>query len=98
MFFALLPGVKRFILGVTDAPELLVGRGRLGSIALADQLHDAFAAVNLLAEHRAQIALFSAEDVLPHRLVPEELQGIRNQLTRGFQLLADRGNENGGAP
>src|ERR1700722_18165692 len=82
-------GVERFVLRVADAAKLPVGRGRLGSVTSANQLHDAIAAVNLLAEHRAQITLLGAEDVLPDWFVAEKLQRVGNQLARAFQLLAD---------
>src|SRR5687768_2376227 len=57
-FLAALPGVERFVLRVTDAAELRIGLGRFGAIAIADNLEDAFALIDLLPQHRAEIACF----------------------------------------
>src|ERR1041384_2176208 len=71
-FFAPLPGIERFVLRVTHPAELRIGLGRLGAVAIADDLEDAFALVDLLAQHPAQIAGLSPENILPDRLITEE--------------------------
>ena len=93
--FPLLPGIKRLVLRVTDPAELFVRRGRLGAVALADELDDTFALIDLLTQHLAQVASFGAEDVLPDRLVTQESQRVGDELPRAAQLLAHRGNEDG---
>jgi hypothetical protein len=49
--------------------------------------------IDLLAQHRAQVARFGPENVLPDRLIPEEGQGIGGELPAASQLAADSGNE-----
>src|SRR5688572_3149449 len=93
-FFAALPGVKRLVLRVADAAELRIGLRRLRAVTIADNLEDAFALVDLLPEHRAEIARFGAENVLPDRLVTEIGQGVGRKLPAASQFLADGGNEN----
>jgi hypothetical protein len=92
--FAALPGVKRLVLRVAHAAELRIGLGRLGAIAIADNLQNTFALIDLLAKHRAEIACFGAEDFLPDRLVTEIGQGVSRELAAAPQFLADGGNEN----
>ena len=55
---------------------LVVGFGRLGAVAIADNLEDPFALVDLLAQHRPKIAGFGPKDLLPDRLVTQERQGV----------------------
>src|SRR5688572_29252592 len=93
-FFAALPGVKRLVLRVADAAELRVGLRGLCAITIADNLEDPFALIDLLPEHRAEIARFGAENVLPDRLVTEVSQRVRGELPAAPQFLADGGNEN----
>ena len=50
-------------------------------------LDDARACVNAAAYHAAQIALFSAENILPVWLVTQELKRVRHKLTRASQFL-----------
>jgi hypothetical protein len=51
---------------------MVIGNGWLGSVALADQLDDTFALINLLAQHRTQVASFRPENVLPDRFVTQK--------------------------
>src|SRR2546423_15518724 len=92
-FFAALPGIERFVLSVTDAAELGIGRGRFGAVAVADDLEDAFALVDLLAQHPAQIAGLGPEDILPDRLVAEKSEGIGGELPAAAKFAADGGDE-----
>ena len=94
--FSLLPGVERFVLRVTDAAKLFVRSRRFGPVALANELDDPFALIDLLTQHLAQIAPFGSKDVLPDRLVPQESEGVGHELSGTAQLFADRGNENRG--
>src|SRR5262249_61984270 len=57
-FLTTVPCVERFELRVANPAILLVWYWRLGAIATADQLHDALAFLDLLAQHSAQIAPF----------------------------------------
>jgi hypothetical protein len=49
--------------------------------------------IDLLAQHRAQVAGFGAKNLLPDRLVPEKGQSIGGKLPTTSQLTADRRNE-----
>src|SRR5436190_11503969 len=60
-FFAALACIKRLVLGVADPAKLWVDSGRLGAVAIADNLEDPFALIDLLTQHRAQVAGFSAK-------------------------------------
>jgi hypothetical protein len=62
---------------------------------LADELDDAFALVDLRAQHLAEVAAFGPEDILPDRFVTEESQSVGDKLARAAQFFADGGNENG---
>src|SRR5438270_12448246 len=92
-FFATFPGVRCYILSVTHAAELRVGRGWLGAVAIANDLQHAFALVDLLTQHRAQVARLSAEDILPDRLVAEKGEGVGGELAAAAQFAADGGDE-----
>jgi hypothetical protein len=91
--FAFRPGVKGLVLSVTDPPELRVGLERLSAVAIADYLEDAFALVDLLAQHGAEISGFGPENFLPDRLVTEEGEGIRGELAAASELSTDGGYE-----
>src|SRR3954449_1875494 len=93
-FLAAFPGVKRFVLGVTDTAEFRIGRGRLGAVAVAYDLEDAFALVDLLAQHPAQIARLGAENILPDRLITEKAQGVGGELAATAKLAADGRDKN----
>ena len=80
-------------MGVADPAELRIGLGPLGAVAVADDLEDAFTLVDLLAQHRAEIAGLGAEDVLPDRLITEEGEGVGGELAAAAQFTADGGNE-----
>ena len=92
---ATLPGVKSLILCVTNATEFFIRDGRLGAIGLADELNHALALIHLQTQHRAQIALFHPEDVLPERLIAQESKSVSHQLARTPQLFTHCGNKNG---
>src|SRR2546423_1882161 len=79
-FLAALPGIERFVLRITHPAELRIGRGRLGAVTFADDLEDAFALGDLLAQHPAQVAGLGPEDVLPDWLVTEKAEGVRGEL------------------
>jgi hypothetical protein len=81
-------------LRVADAAELRIGLGRLGAVAITDNLEDPFALIDLLPQHRAQVASFGAENILPDRLVTEIGQRVGGELPAAPQFLADGGNEN----
>ena len=91
--FASRAGVEGFVLGVADAAELRVGLGRLGAVAVADDLEHAFALVDLLAQHFAQVAGLGAEDILPDWLVTEEGEGIGGKLPAAAEFAANGGDE-----
>src|ERR1700682_4946544 len=91
---AALARIERLVLRIAHTAKLRVGLGRLGPVAIADDLKHAFALIDLLAQHRAQVAGFRTEDVLPDWLVAEESQRVGGKLAATPQLAADRGNEN----
>ncbi len=93
-FLSALPGVESFVLRIAHPAELLVGRWRLCSVALTHQLNDSFALIDLLAKQSAQIAAFSAKDVLPDRLITEKGQGVRHELPGASKFPTNRRNEN----
>jgi hypothetical protein len=93
-FFAAFSGVERFELGITDSPVMVVGDGWLSSVTLTHQLDDSFALIDLLAQHRAQVASFRSEDVLPDRFVTQKGQRIGDKLPRAAELSTNRGNKN----
>src|SRR3979411_2845667 len=67
-FLPALAGVEGFVWGVADPAKLRIGLGGLGAVAIADDLEDAFALIDLLAQHRAEIAGLGAEEILPEWL------------------------------
>ena len=81
---------------VIDPAELFVRSGRLGPVTLADELDDAFALIDLLAEHLAQVSPLGPKNVLPNGLVTQKSQSISDELPGTPQLLANRGNKDGG--
>ena len=93
-FLSALPGVESFVLRIAHAPELLVGSWRLCSVALPHQLNDSFALIDLLAQQRAQVPAFCAENVLPDWLVAKEGQGVRHELPGASEFPTNGGNEN----
>jgi len=92
-FLAALPCVKRFVLSITHATKLLVGRRRFRAVALTDQLDNALALIDLLTQQSAEIAAFGSKDVLPDRLVSEKRQRICHQLPGTMKLTTDGRNE-----
>src|SRR5437868_3017344 len=94
-FFPGLSRIKSLILRVTHPAEFRIRRGRLRAVTLADELDDAFALVDLGAQHLAQIAAFGSENVLPDRFVTEEGERVGHKLPRAAQFFAHGGNENG---
>src|SRR5437588_4654269 len=94
-FFPGLSRIESLILRVTHPAEFRIRCGRLRAVTLADELDDAFALVDLGAQHLAQIAAFGSEDVLPDRFVTEKRECVRDKLPRTAQFFTDSGNENG---
>src|SRR5437763_7701173 len=94
--FSGLSRIESLILRVTDPAKFRIGRRRFGPVTLTDELDDAFALVDLVAQHLAQIAALGAEDVLPDWFVAEKGQCVRDKLAGAAQFLADSRNENGG--
>jgi hypothetical protein len=91
--FAPFPRVERLVLGIADATKLAIRLERFGPVTIADNLEHAFALIDLLAQHGAEVAGFGAEDVLPDRLVTEKRERVRGELAAAPELTADRGNE-----
>ena len=79
-FFPALARVKSFVLRIAHPAELLVGTRRFGPVTLADELNDAFAVIDLLAQESTQVSAFRAENLLPGRLITEKSQRISHQL------------------
>src|SRR5438876_11705375 len=93
-FLAALPRIKRFILRIAYAAELLVGRWRLRAVILTNELNDAFTLINLLPEQFSQIAAFCTEYILPYRLIAEKRQRVRHKLPSASKFSANRRDEN----
>src|SRR3954471_22655792 len=93
-FLAPFPGAERFVLGVADPAEFRIGRGRLGAVAVTDDLEDAFALVDLLAQHPPQIARLGPENILPDRLVTQKAQGVSGELAATAKFAANGRNKN----
>src|ERR1700674_2112702 len=89
-FFPAFSRIESLILSVTDPAEFFVRNGRFRAVALTDELDHAFALIDLLTQHLAQVAAFRPEDVLPDRLISQEGQGVGDELPGAPQLLADR--------
>jgi hypothetical protein len=62
--FLLLAGVEELELGIRDSAIVSVNRGRLRAVALADDLDEALAGVDLVAENLAEVAGLGAENFL----------------------------------
>jgi hypothetical protein len=92
--FAPFPGVKRFVLSITNSTEFFVRRRRFGPITFADQLDDTFALIDLLSQDFAEIAALCSKDVLPHRLVSQKRERIRDQLAGAAQFATNCRNKN----
>ena len=67
--------------------------GRFGAVGVADELDEALAGVDLLAQPLAQLAVAGGEVVLGDWIEPEGGDGGRDGLPDGAQLLADGGEE-----
>ena len=91
--FALAAGVEELELGVGDAAVVGVHVGRFGAVAVADELDEALAGVDLLAQPLAQLAVAGGEVVLGDRVEPEGADGGGDGLPGGAQLFADGGEE-----
>src|SRR3954454_3516361 len=70
--FVALAGIESLILGVTDPAEFFIRNRWLRAVAMAYQLNDSIAVINLLPQHCAQISAFGAKNLLPHRLIAEK--------------------------
>ena len=62
--FLLLAGIEELELGVGDPTIIGIHYGRLRPVALADDLDEALAGVDLVAQDLAEVALLGAEDFL----------------------------------
>jgi len=93
-FLAPLAGVKRFVLSVADPAEFGIGFGWLSAVAIADDLQHALALIDLLAQHRTEVASFGAENVLPDRLITEIAEGVGRELPAAAQFAADGRDKN----
>ena len=94
--FALAEGVEELELGVGDAAVVRVHVGRFGAVAVADELDEALAGVDLLPQPLAQFAVAGGEVVLGDGVVPQGADGGGDGLAGGAQLLADGGDEQAG--
>ena len=69
--FLLRPGINELELSVRYPTILGIHSGRFRSVALADDLDEALAGVDLVAEYLAEIAGFGPEDFLNDRRIPQ---------------------------
>ena len=93
VFLPLAAGVEELELGVGDAAVVGVHLGRFGAVAVADELDEALAGVDLLAQPLSQLAVAGGEVVLGDRVESERAHGGGDGLPSGEQLLADGGEE-----
>ncbi len=89
-------GVEPFELRVGDAAKLRVGLGGLGAVGEADEVDQPVAAIDLVAQHLAQIARLGAKDILPLGFVAQPGQNVGGQLPRVSQFAGGCRNENAG--
>ncbi len=91
--FSTIPSIERLVLRVADPAKFLVRLFRLRPVALADQLNDSFALIDLLTEQATKITALRCEDVLPDRLVSKKDQSVGHQLPGTVKFPTDSGNE-----
>ena len=75
-FLASASRVEELVLRVGDAAVFGVGLGRFRAEALADDLDEPFAVVDLIAENLLEITRLGAEDILPDGVVAETRQDV----------------------
>jgi hypothetical protein len=61
---------------------------------LSDELDDAFALIDSLPKHRAQVAAFGSKNILPDWLITQEGKRVGHKLPGTAQLPADGRNKN----
>ena len=91
--FLLLVCVEKLKLRVGDTAVLWIDFGGLGTIALAHQLDEAFASIELFAEPLAQFAIAGGKVVLRDGIEPERADRPGHSLPGGPQLLTDSGKK-----
>jgi len=85
--------VEELELGVGDAGIIGIDSGGFGSVAVASELDEGLARVDLVAEDLAEIAALGAPDVLLHGFVAEELKDMLDLGAGGAEFVADGGDE-----
>src|SRR6202035_1703230 len=93
--FLLLAGVEKLELGIRDSAIVRVNRGRLRAATLADDLDEALAGVDLVAENLAQVAGLCAEDFLDDRRVAQPCKDGRDPAACLPELRRNAGDKDG---
>ena len=93
--FLLRPGVKEFELGVRDPTIVSVSRGRLRAVALADDLDEALAGVDLVAEDLAKVTGLGAEDFLDDGRIAQPRKDGGDAAACLPELRRDAGDKDG---
>ena len=93
--FLLLAGVEELELGVGDPTIVGIHHGRLPPVALADDLDEALAGVDLVAQDLAKVAWFGAEDFLKDGLVAQARKNAGDATAYLAKLRRDAGDKDG---
>src|SRR4029077_16756392 len=93
--FLLRPGINELELSVRYPTILGIHSGRFRSVALADDLDESVAGVDLVAEYLAEIAGFGPEDFLNHRRVAQPRKDLGDTAARLAELRRDARDEDG---
>ena len=93
--FLLRAGVEELELGVRDPTIVGIHRGRLRTVALADDLDEALAGVDLVAENLAEVAGLCAEDFLNDGRVAQPCKDGRDPAACLPELRRNAGDKDG---
>ena len=91
--FTLGAGVEELELGIGDTAIVGIHLGRFGTVAVADELDESLAGVDLLPQPPSQLAVAGGKIILRDGIEPEGAHSGGDILTGGPQLLADGGKE-----
>jgi hypothetical protein len=93
--FFLRPSVKELELSVRDSAIAGIRLGRLRAVALADDLDEALAGVDLVAENLAEVAGLCAEDFLNDGRVAQPCKDGRDPAACLPELRRNAGDKDG---
>jgi hypothetical protein len=93
--FLLRAGVKKLELGIRNSAIVSVNFGRFRAVALSDDLDEALAGVDLVAENLAEVAGLGAEDFLYDRRVAQPCQDCPDPAACLPELRRNAGDKDG---